>query len=90
MAQNEEGDRQAEDDLKRFTKRHAQRSALVKRAQDQADMHQDRAVEKQAANRVEPDEAEPFSCPFGGVDGNERKGMIEKMRKDKGKYNQAG
>jgi hypothetical protein len=53
-------------------------------------MHDNRAVKQQAADGVEPDQAEPFSCPFGSVDGDERKGVIEKMGKYESKYDEAG
>ncbi|MNS99565.1 hypothetical protein D3C72_1339710 [compost metagenome] len=90
MADDQKRDRQAENDLKRFAKRHAQRSALIKRAQNKADMHDNRPIKKQAADGIEPDQAEPFSRPFGGIDGDEREGVIEKMGKYESKYDETG
>ena len=53
-------------------------------------MQQNRAIKKQAADGVEPNQAEPFSRPFGGVYGDECKGVIEKMGKYKSKYDETG
>ena len=90
MANDQKWDRQAEYDLKRFTKRHAQGSTLIKRAQNKTDMHHNRAIKKQAADGIEPYQAEPFPRPLGGIDGDECKGMVEKMGKDESKYDEAG
>ena len=76
MADDEEGESQAEDDFQRFPRRHAQSLAAIEAFKGKHEVDKQRSIEQDRARPAAPDHIENPARVFHGFDGNQPERVV--------------
>ena len=90
VADQQDRHREAEHDAQQFQRRQAEGAPLIDREQRHHEMSGERAVEQNGARQAVPDLDRDLHSRFGGIERDQAERVIEEMRSDVSKQNEAG